>query len=481
MSYGKIYIRRLNNAEIRNSYIGSWKDTPQTRYTKYNIKETDFRIKTATFTSPQYIDLTMGQYAILISSSYHENFSGIILDCEYNEDTGLYDYQCQDWSRRFMNKPHVIAPKNKLYYVLMNLITHGGTSIKPTAAQKTKYKALLSGLRPLGMYEQSLYSGNIYKGNYFDKNISVMIKGKTEIEAIRSLVYTQLGQYDVWFNDKGILQIEPLSKTDWENTGLVLGTGSFTDRKFKFSTTNAITNVTLEGDGTKVGKEINPVSLDLTAFFGTVGESVSNPNSKNTSNAAKTNTSSKKTTSTKTTTIKNKYGNPYMNKPKKVWVNADTGSGDFKTSVVNALKKKGWSVHKSGTGPNVHYKDYTNVKKNYVLITIYNGFCCGTIREEFSSKIQSKLKKKNVVVVPMFDTRSWINRKAMKPYRYGNFKGAYIKRAHDDNFSKSDPSIKDVEKYFKSVKAHYCAGPSVSEALKQFYAGGYFAYKGIKV
>ena len=472
----------MSNAEIANSWIGSWKNTPETRYTKYNIKETDFRVKTATFSSIQYIDLTTGQYAILISSPYHENFSGIILDCEYNEDTGLYDYQCQDWSRRYMNKPDLVLKNCKVYNIISRLLTHGAVSAsKPTAAQKKTFKTQLSGLRPLGLYDQSLYKGNIFGTNPFNTTRSMIIRGKTEIEAIRDIVYSQLGQYDVYFNDRGILQIEPLSKTDWENTGLVLSNGSFTDRKFKFSTTNAITNVTLEGSGTGGGKEINPVELDLSAFFGTVGESVSNPNSKNTSNAAKNNNSGKKTTSTKTTVIDNKYGNPYMNKPKHAWVNADNGSGDFKSSVVKALKKQGWSVHESGTGSNTHYNDYTNVKSNFVLITIYNGFCCGTIREQFSSKIQSKLKKKGVVTVPMFDTRTWTNPKGMKPYRYGNFKGAHIKRAHDDNFSKGDPSIKDVEKYFKSVKAHYCAGPSVSEALKQFYAGGYFAMKGIKV
>ena len=478
MSFGKIYIYQLPHANDPNATIPSWKKAQEMRYTKYDIKETDFRVKTASFTSPQYLDLTTGQYAILISSPFHENFSGLILDNDYDEDKGLYTYQCQDWSRRYMGIVDVVAPNCKFYNLLMNRISHGATNmVKPTAREKRNVKKTISGLRKLSLYDQSLYKGNLYKGNWFNKNVSVIMRGKTEIEAIRSLVYSQLGYYDVYFNDKGILQIEPLSKRDWENTGLVLSSGGYHDRKFKFSTTNAITTVTLEGSGATAGSIIHPTQLDLSAFFGIVDASISNQQNttKNTTKAVTTNKS--KTTKDSP----NKYGNPFMNKPKKAWINADNGSGGFKSALAKRLRKDGWSVHESGTGPNTHYSDYSSVSKNHVMITIYNGFCAGTVREQYSSKIQSKLKSKGVVTVVMFDTRTWTDPHGMKPYRYGDFKGARIKRAHDDNFSSGDPTIPDAEKFFKQNKAYYCAGPSISDVMKHFNAGGYFAYKGIKV
>ena len=70
------------------------------KFTKFQIKETDLRVKTATFSSPTYVDLTTGQYCILLLSPYHENFGGVILSVEYDEDNDLYNYQCQDWSRQ---------------------------------------------------------------------------------------------------------------------------------------------------------------------------------------------------------------------------------------------------------------------------------------------------------------------------------------------------------------------------------------------
>ena len=101
---GKIRIAHFKNPNIMNTYIDSWKNAKTLHYSKYQIKETDLRVKTATFSSPDYIDLTTGLYAVLISSRYHENFSGIVLDVDYDPSTGIYNYQCQDWSRTYMRK-----------------------------------------------------------------------------------------------------------------------------------------------------------------------------------------------------------------------------------------------------------------------------------------------------------------------------------------------------------------------------------------
>lgn len=480
MDYGKIYIGRLKDAS-KLSIITDWKTCPTIPYTKYNIKETDFRVKTASFTSPQYLDLTTGQYGILIVSKYHENFSGIVLDVEYDEDTGLYTYQCQDWSRRYISKIEFVANKAKIYNLIRYLITNGGVSIdNPTKAQLKEYKPLLTGLKDVDLYNQSYYKGNLYAGNPLLQQISMIARDKTKIEIIRSLVFNSLGCFDVWFNDNGVLQITPLSKYDWERTGLILANGGYYGRKFKFSTTNAITNVAINGTdltaGTKVSSK-DALGLDLSAFFGNVSTSIADPNNKNTSNATK------KTTTTKTT---NKYGNPYNNKPKRIIVSEDRGgSSGFKSGIISKLKADGWSVRDLGTGPGTHSTSYNILSSYYsVNLTIYNGADPETIKEPVTGWLKGKHQKYGVQLVQMFDTKDWTNPHGMKPYRYGNFDGYTCHKAWDDNYSgKSDAqaTISNLGAWYKQQypKVIHCCGPSASEAYAQFKAGGYLKQKGL--
>jgi hypothetical protein len=71
----------------------------------------------------------------------------------------------------------------------------------------------------------------------------------------------------------------------------------------------------------------------------------------------------------------------------------------------------------------------------------------------------------------------------MKPLRYGNFDGFKASKAWDDNYSgaKKGVLIKDLGAWYKKYypKVIHCAGPSVSDAYKQFKAGGYLRYKGL--
>ena len=101
------------------------------KFTKFQIKETDLRVKTATFSSPTYVDLTTGQYCILLLSPYHENFGGVILSVEYDEDNELYNYQCQDWSRQWLNKTtyNIFSNSVDIYHLLWSLLTREDLSI----------------------------------------------------------------------------------------------------------------------------------------------------------------------------------------------------------------------------------------------------------------------------------------------------------------------------------------------------------------
>ena len=170
--------------------------------------------------------------------------------------------------------------------------------------------------------------------------------------------------------------------------------------------------------------------------------------------------------------------NPYGLPGKKVLIDADGGSDAKKWDLANALTAAGWEVIVGDTYSNAHYEDYYNVPNDYVLITIYNGFCAGTIRELASNRIQNLLKSKNVVCVPVFDTKEWTNPQGMAPYRYGDFSGYTAKRAYDDYFSSTDPTIADVDQYLYSNNIKYCAYPTTEGIMDQFLQGGYFASVG---
>ena len=160
----------------------------------------------------------------------------------------------------------------------------------------------------------------------------------------------------------------------------------------------------------------------------------------------------------------------------KAWINSDNGSDDMKLAVARALTSRGWEVHVGETGSNVHYQDYFLVTGDCdVYITLYNGFCAGTVREAYSEEIQQELRKKDVQLVIAWDSRQWLE--GMGPYRYGNFRGYRARRAWDDNFSKDDPSIQDVWGFLRENRAVYCVGPDAELIADQLAAGGYFAWE----
>lgn len=477
---GDIRVVMNKNAQNFNIANDSFKKARHFEFTEYSIKESDYRIKTATFTTPLFFDLTKGQYLVLIKSIYHENFSGIILDVDYDEKTGLYTYQCQDWSRNLISKFEAVGKFN-VYLYLRTLMTGGSIPYGTSYAKlkKAGWASVVAGLKSLDRYNQSYYKGNKYKGNPFNQKRQLVIRDKSYIEVIRDLVFNSLGYFDVWFNSKGVLQITPLSKTDWENTGLHLTDDGYTDRKFKFSTTNAITGVRVNGSDLKMGVNQNSneiLGLDLSAFFGKVRTSIGDPNNKNTTKAATT--SSNKTTTTSTTTV-GKNGNPFNNKKKKIMVCADGGDRGFKNAMVKLLKKDGWQVTDLGIGPGKHSKSYNIIDKSYAVnLVIANGFCAGSVRECITGWLKGHHEKLGVAYVQMWDTGGWTNPRGMKPYRYGDFRGYSAKRAWDDNFSRGNPAIKNVMDYFKKYKVKYCCGPTAAQAYKQFKAGGYLKMKG---
>lgn len=467
--WGTIQIKRFVDASNKQNHISTWSGAVSMPYKKYSIKEEDMRIKTASFVSPNYIDLTTGQYAIRIVSKYHENFAGILLDVDYDEDTDLYTYQCQDFSRLYMGKCECIWNKSRIYDGLLQLLAHG--QMKKKISRKG-FEDVCSGLRALKYYDQSLYPNQHYKGNPFKQNISLISRNKTEIELIRSLVFSRLGYFDIYFNDCGILQIKPLSKTDWENTGLHLSSTEYANRKFKFSTANAITGVVVNGSDAKYGKSYTAkdlTKLDLKAFFGNVTTSISDPvqksATKKTSNAVKNKNNS-------ATVNKD---NPYGTKNKEVWVNMDeagSGSSDWNyiNKICSLLEKNGWKVHNMGVGANIH-TDSNQFSKCHdgIWWTIDNGMDPGTIRHlGYDSWCAGSIMKRGgrcVFACMMDNTKKyWVEKGCDNWYD--------LHEAHDDGYSAGDTYLKYPAGYmawsglpFMTAK-NYDAGGMVAQFLK---------------
>lgn len=474
-----IYVGRKN---VSTGIGVNWKVKHPIYWSQYQIKETDFRIKTATFSSPNYFDLTTGVFCVLITSPYHEDFGGIILSVTYNEDTGLYDYQCQDWSRQYMNKIEIILQKVLFYRLLQYLVTGGAIPpVKKVPKSLLKaYKFELSGLRKISDYDRKK-CGGIIKGNPMLEEKSIIVRDKSFIETIRDLVIGSGEYIDVYFNKYGVLQLEPYHKNDFFNTGLHLTTREVANRKFKFDTTNIITHVTINGEDLRMGVGVRSQALtggvDLSAYFGNLGSSISDPlKSETTSNNSKTTgSSSVKSTTPKTKTNTNNNGNPYGNKAKKVWIGADGGSGSFAREIASLLAKNGWTAHYSGEGAAVHNNDYKNVTSDYQILAIVdNGFCCTTVKEAYEGYAAPILRNKGVTVMFMFDTRNWTS--GMAPYRYGDFSGYVAHTAWDD--SSGYCTTMNVDNFFRNHNAVYCANPTASGMVQQFLAGGYYKFKG---
>lgn len=413
----RIYVARKGNA--KNIGI-DWKKKHSIFWSKYNIKETDFRQKTATFSSPNYFDLTTGVYCILITSPYHEDFGGEILSVEYDETTGLYNYNCQDFSRDYQSKVDIVATNIKTHRLLQHLLTKGGISLKGKIkkSQKKKYKRHLSGLRPAYQYKQGKENGSTIGFNPMTQNNNLIIRNKSYIETVRNLTFGTGAYIDTYIDKYGIIQLQPYHKNDLFNSGLYITVPEIASRNFKFDTTNIITGTIVSSTNKmKSGKYYGSqklMNLDLRVFFGSLNNVVSNPNQ------AKTKQTSNKKAVTSTATEGN--GTPvFMNSDNIVDKSTDR---KLMEDVAGLLEKRGYKCTVGGVDPGTHYEDIDRVERNGIYFTIYGGKCAGTLKEQAeSSHYWNILNERNAkMVVGFVGTR---------------LQSDYLHRAWDDNFSPS--------------------------------------------
>ena len=456
--------------DARNLWV-DWKNYNNIHWSKYQIKETDFRSKTASFTTPQYLDLTTGVFCVMVTTPMHEDFGGIIIDVKYDHKTGLYEYQCQDHSRAYQGKFELINIKKSVHRILQFLITQGGVSTVG-AVSKVKlneFKKVLSGLRPAYQYEQK-YWGSTINFNPMTEKSRMIFRGKSWIEAIRALVLGSGAYIDVYFDKYGIIHIEPYTKDDFFNTGLYLTTPEIAEATQEFDTTNIITGARVHStDKTKIGNVYGSstlINLNLTAIFGNLYTSIDNPNQSTTSSSktGKTNSTSKKSTT------KTKTNNPYNTKKKEVWLNSDNINGKssdrkFMEDVAKILRKNGWKTKIIGVGPNTHTEGYMG-PKNGIWFCIYGGADGAVFREAAGkNSYTNKLKK--------LGSRTVIGMHGGGDIRKGGKYYKFLPRAWDDNYSPS--SYKGISYPLKMLtkgKVPIMYASNAKQMAAKFLAGG---------
>ena len=458
-----IYITRK---PIASKTTVSWNSKREVQWSKYQIKESDMRAKTATFTTNQYLDLTTGQYCVLITSPYHEDFAGIILSVEYDDKDGLYSYQCQDFSRAYQSKTEVIVSNSNVHRVLQHLITRGAVPLKGSAKKQIKKnKKALSGLRPAWQYWGGAW-GSVVDFNPMTQKRKMIIRNKSYMEAIRNIVFG-LGMFiDVYFDKNGIIHIEPFVKNEWLHTGLYLTTPEIANAKHKFDTTNIITGTLVHNaEKTKTGRYFsseNLVNLDLSMFFGDLRASIENPDQKTTTKTTKT---SKKKNKTKT-----KNNNIYGTGKKNVYLNTDSidsYSADMgrMEEMKRILEKNGWSVTITGVGSEAHYERRGDVKEG-IWFCLYGGACAGTLREHCTSDwfLNPLKSNKSRVVVGFFPPSGSI----LKGGKYFSHLGP----AWDWQGSQSYANIDYPAKFLSEHGIPFMYANNASEMASKFLAGG---------
>lgn len=458
-----IYVGRKTNAR---GLLFDWKHKYQLQWNKYQIKETDMRVKTASFTTNQYLDLTTGVYTVLITSPAHEDFGGTILSVEYDSSTDLYTYQCQDFSRNYQSKFELIVHDRTIHQILKFLITRGAISLNGNSKKKLKkYKKVLSGLRPAWQYGIGIWNNSKATSNFMTLKPRMIMRNVSYIEAIKDIVFGFAGSYvDVYFDKYGVLHVEPYLIKEWLNTGLYLTMPEIASYKNKFDTTNVITNVIVHNtDNTKGGTAYsseNLVKLDLSAFFGNLTASIENPNQAKT----KTKVSKKKSKT------KKKDSNPYGTKSKTVYLNSDSIDGysadmGRMQEMKGLLEKEGWSVTITGVGSEAHYERRGDVKDG-IWFCLYGGACAGTLREHCTSDwFLNPLKSNHSRVAVGFFPPSGDIRKGGKYF-------SHLGPAHDWGGNQAYANIDYPGKFMSENGIPWMYADNAKEMVAKFLAGG---------
>ena len=372
-------------------------------FTNYEILDTDPRTMTAKFTTDKYIDLTKGRAWVYITNPYHINFGGRILDIDYDKNTGLYTYQCQDGRRQYISKGRTTTSSGVIYDLLEALIIKSAVKSNITKfpigdEYRKTYSRQLSGLHPIGDYD-NLKSGAIKFDNKFKERVDTLSYDSL-IDKIMNFSHYGGFPTDVYFTPDGIIHIDPIDLDYWLSHGIKLTHSDLVHYKYGFDTTNIITGVALKDPkNNKIYEDWN----DLTFYFGR-NNSIIDPTTKKTTNSssnASTSTSSGNgvVINPKTGCRDNSGANIPKTMPIKISIDNIWGySNDkqFMENVASTLRNYGYTnVSVGGVGPGYHNIDVENASPNTCCLTIFGGYCACTFSDYWgylASKIKSGVR-----------------------------------------------------------------------------------------
>ena len=340
-----------------------------TEFTSYEITETDPRVKTAKFTSPYYMDLTRGRHWVIISSPYHENFGGQILKVDYDKNTGLYTYQCQDGRRQYQTKIRSVGSTYTIYEHLENWLIFPnmvGSSLSipmsKEARENAMNKRLLSGLHPLEHYE-GMKSGAVKFDNKFKEPSGEFLSFDSLMNNIMNFSHAGGFPTDVYFTPDGVCHIDPVDLDTWLKSGFKLTHSDLVQYKYGFDTTNTISAVGVKSNtgGMKWYGDSN-----IQWYFGYTDALIDATTTQTTTNASNTGNTSSSSSSSSASTGSLK-GKPIV-------IACDTNTGqdsNYLNTAINTLQNAGWSVENLGIGPGAFSRyDWSGKSKGKIGIFI---------------------------------------------------------------------------------------------------------------
>ena len=279
-----------------------------------------------------------------------------------------------------------------------------------------KFSRQLNGMFANSKYEMKNYGAKTAFNPLTKQYKNQKLENKTLYELIKAYTVGTGAFIDIHLNDYGTFILEPFDIDNWRKPKYLI-TDVYNNLKFKSSTENIVTDVTIEGknystlDITEGKYELNDIFIQNTSSISVEKKS-----------SSKTNQTSDK-------------GHPYQCKNKEAWVNMDlrTNYSSDRTwlkKVCSELEKLGWKVHNMGVGPSIH-TDSSKFKqaKNGLWVTIDNGQDCAVFRELANSDWCAGAIAKNGSIPCIFFVGIEGSRRITKGGKYYE----HLSIAHDDN------------------------------------------------
>lgn len=302
-------------------------DYEEVPFHSVRITEEDPEIKTATIETTEELPLLEGRDAILITGDDCNDFSGICIKKEKNNDNGTWEYTCQGWLDRILTNEitYVADGTETVYEILTNI--HNDTGLPTdnllpidkydtTVSSETKklleadadltetsdaytqqVQEQLNGSSSSGEDEKTVTYTKTLATNKEKTTINPMkkkpvgiFKQKTLGDFIRALIHDYGSNIRFYGDINGIPHYDILDLETWRKTGFLIpeemGIGNY---NYSLDITNLITQVGIEnisainGAGELYTSE-ELLGVNLEKYGGRIGVVLENPSAQGSTN-----------------------------------------------------------------------------------------------------------------------------------------------------------------------------------------------------